>query len=206
MAVWLEPPPLHPLRTPWWGRAEAAAPLPVKGKQHRSRRPPACLLRPACADERCPLVPPAAALQSILAMELLLQILIVQVGAGTGRRSAALARAARARGSPAGWRRCQREGDPAAGPGLPGLPGTAGIRVPAWLAPPLLCCLGAPPPCTRADGGPAPPRAAPLACPQFGGEWFHTHPLDAREWAVCVGLGATTLGLREILRRLPYGR
>ncbi|KAL4422348.1 hypothetical protein ABPG75_008545, partial [Micractinium tetrahymenae] len=41
---------------------------------------------------------------------------------------------------------------------------------------------------------------------QFGGSWFHTHPLDAREWAVCVGLGATTLLLREGLRRLPYGR
>jgi hypothetical protein len=44
---------------------------------------------------------------------------------------------------------------------------------------------------------------APL---QFGGPWFNTHPLDGREWAVCVGLGATTLGLRELLRRLPYGR
>ena len=41
---------------------------------------------------------------------------------------------------------------------------------------------------------------------QFGGQWFHTHPLNATEWAVCVGLGATTLGLREILRRVPYGR
>ncbi|KAL4419237.1 hypothetical protein ABPG77_010679, partial [Micractinium sp. CCAP 211/92] len=41
---------------------------------------------------------------------------------------------------------------------------------------------------------------------QFGGSWFHTHPLNAREWAVCVGLGATTLLLREGLRRVPYGR
>lgn len=41
---------------------------------------------------------------------------------------------------------------------------------------------------------------------QFGGSWFNTHPLDSREWAVCVGLGATTLGLREVLRRLPYGK
>ena len=53
------------------------------------------------------------------------------------------------------------------------------------------------------------PAAAAAAFPpplQFGGPWFNTHPLDGREWAVCVGLGATTLGLRELLRRLPYGR
>ncbi|PSC68202.1 calcium-translocating P-type PMCA-type [Micractinium conductrix] len=48
--------------------------------------------------------------------------------------------------------------------------------------------------------------ALQIAIVQFGGSWFNTHPLDAREWAVCVGLGATTLGLRELLRRLPYGR
>ena len=41
---------------------------------------------------------------------------------------------------------------------------------------------------------------------QFGGSVFHTHPLDGGEWAVCVGLGATTLVLRELLRRVPLGR
>jgi hypothetical protein len=46
----------------------------------------------------------------------------------------------------------------------------------------------------------------PLLWLQYGGEWFNTHPLDVREWAVCVGLGAASLLLREVLIRIPYGR
>ncbi len=38
---------------------------------------------------------------------------------------------------------------------------------------------------------------------QYGGPAFHTQPLDAAQWGMCVGLGATTLVLRDVLRRVP---
>ncbi|GAB4821345.1 hypothetical protein N2152v2_008391 [Parachlorella kessleri] len=41
---------------------------------------------------------------------------------------------------------------------------------------------------------------------QYGGLAFHTHPLTAAQWGICLGIGASTLVVRDLLRRLPYGK
>ena len=41
---------------------------------------------------------------------------------------------------------------------------------------------------------------------QYGGLAFHTVPLSAPQWGLCLGIGATTLAIREVLRRLPTGK
>ena len=38
---------------------------------------------------------------------------------------------------------------------------------------------------------------------QWGGEAFSTVPLNAEEWALCVGFGAAGLLVREVMRRVP---
>ena len=40
---------------------------------------------------------------------------------------------------------------------------------------------------------------------QFGGEAFSTVPLDARQWAACIGIGALTLPVRAGLLLLRTG-
>ncbi len=42
-----------------------------------------------------------------------------------------------------------------------------------------------------------------VAIVQYGGSAFQTAPLTPAQWAACVGLGATTLLVREALRRVP---
>lgn len=37
---------------------------------------------------------------------------------------------------------------------------------------------------------------------QMGGTAFHTVPLTADQWGLCVGLGALTLGVRQALRHV----
>ena len=120
--------------------------------------------------------------QGILAGELLMQIAIVQV-----RRLLWLSCCCGAGVWPSG---------------VEALP-LGRVALQGWLTA-SVCCLNLPGFCCNKR------TAHPYRCLphnlQFGGPWFNTHPLDGREWAVCVGLGATTLGLRELLRRLPYGR
>ena len=64
----------------------------------------------------------------------------------------------------------------------------------------------------RVLGSPRPASCAPadldahnsqVLIVQYGGRWFATVPLDGPQWALCTGLGATSLLLREAIRHLP---
>ena len=47
--------------------------------------------------------------------------------------------------------------------------------------------------------------ALQVAIVQYGGQAFSTVPLSPEQWAFCAAVGSSTLLVRELLRRLPFG-